>query len=78
MTSPLSPPANGRLSAQTARSLRNGARPMISHLIILIDDDRTWVQAAVDLLRAEGFDVETAEDGQCGLDLLDRLCPGLL
>jgi DNA-binding response OmpR family regulator len=49
-----------------------------THPIILIDDDRTWLQAAVDLLRADGFEVETAEDGQRGLELLDRSSPVLV
>jgi DNA-binding response OmpR family regulator len=78
MTGQLSPPPNGRPPARTAGSLRNGTRPMATHPIILIDDDRTWLQAAVDLLRAEGFEVETAEDGQRGLELLDRSSPVLV
>ncbi|MHB1423652.1 MAG: response regulator transcription factor [Gemmataceae bacterium] len=48
---------------------------MPSHPIILIDDDRAWSEAAVALLRAEGFDVKTAADGQHGLELLDRSTP---
>ncbi|HZT80282.1 MAG TPA: response regulator [Gemmataceae bacterium] len=51
---------------------------MATHPIILIDDDRTWLQAAVDLLRADGFEVEAAEDGQRGLELLDRSSPVLV
>lgn len=51
---------------------------MATHPIILIDDDRTWLQAAVELLRAEGFEVEAAEDGQQGLELLDRSSPVLV
>ena len=51
---------------------------MASHPIILIDDDRAWSEAVVPLLRAEGFDVQAAGDGQLGLELLDRSAPGLV
>jgi DNA-binding response OmpR family regulator len=51
---------------------------MASHPIILIDDDRAWSEAAGALLRAEGFDVKTAGDGQHGLELLDRSTPMLV
>jgi DNA-binding response OmpR family regulator len=79
MTGQLSPPPNGRPPARTASPFsRNGVRPMATHPIILIDDDRTWLQAAVELLRGEGFDVEAAEDGQRGLELLDRSTPMLV
>ena len=78
MTGQLSPSPNGRSPARTAGSLRNGTQPVATHPIILIDDDRTWLQAAVDLLRADGFEVETAEDGQRGLELLDRSSPVLV
>jgi DNA-binding response OmpR family regulator len=51
---------------------------MATHPIIVIDDDRAWLKSAVDLLRAEGFEVEVAEDGQRGLELLNRIVPGLV
>lgn len=51
---------------------------MATHPIVLIDDDHTWLQAAVELLRDEGFDVQAAEDGQRGLELLDRSSPVLV
>ncbi len=79
MTGQLSPPPHCRSHPRTASApSSNGARPMATHPIILIDDDRTWVQATVDLLHAEGFDVEAAEDGQRGLELLDRSSPVLV
>lgn len=78
MTGQLSLSPNGRPPARTASPTRNGARPMATHPIILIDDDRTWLQAAVELLRGEGFDVEAAEDGQRGLELLDHSSPVLV
>jgi DNA-binding response OmpR family regulator len=46
--------------------------------IVLIDDDRPWAQATADLLRQEGFEVQTAEDGERGLQLLDELHPLLV
>ncbi|MBV9125825.1 MAG: response regulator [Planctomycetes bacterium] len=46
--------------------------------IVLIDDDRPWAQATADLLRHEGFEVQTAEDGERGLQLLDEIHPLLV
>ncbi len=74
MIGEMSPPPNG----QTARPNRNGARPMATHPILLIDDDRTWSEATVALLRAEGFEVVTAENGQQGLELVDGSAPVLV
>jgi two-component system response regulator MprA len=51
---------------------------MATHPIILIDDDHAWSEAAVALLRDEGFDVEIAKDGQNGLELLDHSAPMLV
>jgi DNA-binding response OmpR family regulator len=51
---------------------------MATHPIVLIDDDCAWSEVAVALLRAEGFDVETAGDGQDGLELLDHTAPKLV
>jgi DNA-binding response OmpR family regulator len=78
MLGQLSPPPNGRRSARPSTGTTNGRRIMASHPIILIDDDRAWSEAAGALLRAEGFDVKTAGDGQHGLELLDRSTPMLV
>ncbi len=79
MTGLMSPPLNGCPLAQTAHScMRNRVRPMATHPIVLIDDDRAWLKATGELLRAEGFAVEAAEDGQRGLELLDRSNPVLV
>ncbi len=51
---------------------------MATHPIVLVDDDRAWLKATGELLRAEGFAVEAAEDGQRGLELLDRSSPVLV
>jgi two-component system OmpR family response regulator len=51
---------------------------MIRQPIVLIDDDRAWSQAAVALLRGEGFDVQAAGDGLLGLELLDHSEPVLV
>lgn len=77
MTGQLSPP-NGRPPARTANPARNGSRPMPSHRVLLIDDNRAWSEAVAEFLSGEGFEVETAEDGQRGLDLLDRSTPALV
>ncbi len=58
--------------------IQKGVRPMATHPIVLIDDDRAWLKATSELLRSEGFAVETAEDGQRGLELLDRSSPVLV
>lgn len=55
-----------------------GTPSMPRHVILLIDDDRAWAEAAGALLRAEGFDVEAAGDGQDGLELLDHRVPLLV
>ena len=78
MTGQLCHPPNGCTHARTAGLLRNGDRPMATHPIVLIDDDRLWREAVVALLRAEGFEIEVAEDGQRGLELLDRSEPLLV
>ena len=46
--------------------------------IVVIDDDRSWLQAVETLLREEGFDVQTAEDGQQGLQLIETNAPVLV
>jgi DNA-binding response OmpR family regulator len=46
--------------------------------IVLIDDDRSWSQATADFLRTEGFEVQTAVDGERGLELLDGTVPILV
>jgi DNA-binding response OmpR family regulator len=78
MRGQLSPPPNGRCSARTSIGSRTEFHSMAIHPIILIDDDRAWSEAAVALLRGEGFEVETARDGQHGLELLDRSLPVLI
>jgi DNA-binding response OmpR family regulator len=78
MTGQLSPPGSGGRPARTANATRNGARPMPKHGILLIDDNRAWSEAVAEILNGEGFDVETAEDGQQGLELLDRCTPALV
>lgn len=78
MLGQLSPPPNGRQSARPSTGSTSRRRPMATHPIILIDDDRAWCEAAVALFRTEGFDVETAGDGQHGLELLDDCAPVLV
>jgi DNA-binding response OmpR family regulator len=46
--------------------------------ILLIDDERSWSEAIVSLLRMEGFDVLAAENGRRGLELLDCSFPQLV
>ena len=70
--------AGVHMSGHSARPDRNGDRPMATHPIILIDDDRTWSEAVVELLRSEGFDVERVENGRRGLELLESSLPQLV
>jgi len=46
--------------------------------IVLIDDDQSWGRATTDLLRSEGYDVQTAEDGERGLELLEHVHPQMV
>ncbi len=46
--------------------------------IFAVDDSRTMRAMIENTLRAAGFDVELAEDGQDGLDKLDRVAPDLV
>lgn len=79
MTGQLSPPPNDAPPARTANpATRNGARHMPNLRILLIDDNRAWSEAVAEILNGEGFDVETAEDGQRGLELLDQSTPALV
>ena len=43
--------------------------------ILLIDDDRTWLETLADCLRHEGLPVRTADRPQLGLALLERSDP---
>jgi two-component system response regulator MprA len=47
-------------------------------LVVLIDDDQSWAEAAASLLREEGYQVLTAEDVRLGCELLERTAPGLV
>lgn len=40
--------------------------------VLLIDDDRTWLQTLADCLERQGFEVRTADRPLAGLALLDR------
>ncbi len=40
--------------------------------IVLIDDDRTWLETLAECLRDRGFDVRTALGGSRGLELLGQ------
>jgi DNA-binding response OmpR family regulator len=48
---------------------------MANQPIVVIDDDRSWVEATGDLLREEGYEVQTAVDGEHALRLLDATEP---
>lgn len=78
MTSELGRRPHDRPYAQPVPPPRSGDASMATQPIVLIDDDPTWLEAAVALLREEGFEVQTAEDGRVGLELLDHSAPLLV
>jgi DNA-binding response OmpR family regulator len=78
MRSQLSLPSNGCQAMGPFLGLTNGRRTMATHPIILIDNDSAWLERVETVLREEGFAVETAEDGQHGLELLDHTAPVLV
>jgi DNA-binding response OmpR family regulator len=43
---------------------------MSAQLIVLVDDDRAWSTGTAALLQEEGFEVQTAADGERGLELI--------
>jgi CheY-like chemotaxis protein len=45
--------------------------------ILLIDDDRTWLESLSEYLREKGFPVVTADDGRRGLALLEQSAPAV-
>ncbi|GIW82174.1 MAG: hypothetical protein KatS3mg105_3981 [Gemmatales bacterium] len=49
-----------------------------SRVIVLIDDDRQWAKAALELLREQGYEVQWAADGAEGLALLEETTPFLV
>jgi DNA-binding response OmpR family regulator len=78
MTAQLCSLPNSRPPVRAACPFVNGVRPMATHPIIIIDDNRSWLETVAEVLRGEGFEVETAEDGQRGLELLDHSSPVLV
>jgi DNA-binding response OmpR family regulator len=51
---------------------------MAKPLIVLIDDDRGWIETVASLLRDEGCHVRAAADSRQGVDLIARLLPSLV
>lgn len=51
---------------------------MTEKRILLIEDDRTMRELIAEALREDGYSVETAPDGQVGLDLAGRWHPDLV
>ncbi len=46
--------------------------------IVLVDDDRTFVESNRELLEACGYDVFTAHDGAAGIELVRQIRPDLV
>jgi DNA-binding response OmpR family regulator len=65
-----SPSRHNRLSATL--------HPMSSGRIAVIEDEQTIASAVAARLRTEGFDVEIANDGPAGVDLVRRFVPDLV
>lgn len=49
-----------------------------SRKIVLVDDDRNFVESNRELLEACGYDVFTAHDGPTGLELVRQIHPDLV
>ena len=64
--------------AEAARRVESEAPPMgpICRRLLLVDDDPLLLKSLRDTLEADGHDIETAHDGQTGIDVfraaLDR------
>lgn len=56
-------PAPARAKAAAGRS------------VVVVDDDRPWAEAVGELLREEGFAVQTAENGEQALQTLEAASP---
>lgn len=46
--------------------------------VLVIDDDPAILRTVADILSDEGYNVVTAANGAEGLELLDRVAPGLI
>jgi DNA-binding response OmpR family regulator len=51
---------------------------MADGAILVVDDDEAILDVVADVLRFEGYPVETANDGAAALDLVDRGRPALV
>lgn len=50
----------------------------VSEQILIVDDDPMIRATIADILGMEGYDVETAANGQEGLSIIDQECPALI
>jgi len=50
----------------------------LKQTIVILEDDPSVLMPIVDLLEAEGFDVESAQDGLSGLELIGETLPDLI
>lgn len=50
----------------------------MAHKIAIIEDDSAIAQMYRMKFEAEGFDVETAEDGKLGLELIEQFAPDII
>jgi len=53
-------------------------KPMTAASILVVDDNPTNLKLTAFLLKAEGYDVETAEDGHEALQVMQTLRPDLI
>jgi DNA-binding response OmpR family regulator len=51
---------------------------LVAHTIVVIEDEAPIADAVAARLRSEGFDVEIANDGLAGVDLVERIQPDLV
>lgn len=46
--------------------------------VLIVDDDRSWAESVVELLRDSGFTTKIAGDAEEALDLIEKQAPGLI
>lgn len=50
----------------------------MKHKILIIDDDQSIVLAISTLMELEGYEVNTASDGEAGMESYRKFCPDLV
>lgn len=57
---------------------RAGDDRMSAGMIVVIDDNKTWIDTVTEVLSEEGFEVRHATNGESAIELLDSVEPNLI